>query len=72
MTYGVPEWSEKSGTLLFLRFCMIAERTVSSSKFKVQSFKFENAPEISQKALNLERGTLDLIELPALVKWGPP
>jgi len=34
----------------------------SSSKSKVRSLKFENAPEISQKTLNLEHGTLNLIE----------
>jgi len=38
----------------------------SSSKFKVQSLKYENAPEISQKTLNLEHGTLNLIEVPAV------
>jgi hypothetical protein len=35
----------------------------SSSKFKVQSLKFENAHEISQETWNLEPGTLILIEL---------
>ena len=68
---GFQDGVKKEGLYCFLRFCMIAERTVSSSKFKVQNFKFEKAPEISQKTLNLERGTLDLIELPAVVKWGP-
>jgi hypothetical protein len=39
----------------------------SSSKFKVQGLKYENAPEISQKTLNLEHGTFNLIELPAAI-----
>jgi hypothetical protein len=36
-----------------------------SSKFKVQSFKYEDAPEINQKTWNLEHGTLNLTELAA-------
>jgi len=35
----------------------------SSSKFKVQSSKFENSPEINEKTWNLELGTLNPIEL---------
>ena len=41
-------------------------QSVLSSKFKVQSLKFENAPEMNQKTWNLEHGTLNLIALPAV------
>ena len=43
----------------------------SSSKFKVQSSKFENAPEINQKTWNLELGTLNLIGLMAASLFKP-